>query len=79
MDDLHRLEARGLARARARSRRRRASIIRSRTVRGSLGLFAIPWAIIFLQPERQLEAELAAEREAEWETEPVVPVITCAS
>jgi hypothetical protein len=49
MDDLRRLEAKGLVRARARSRRRRTSIIRSRTIRGSLGLFAILWAIIFVQ------------------------------
>lgn len=49
MDDLHRLEAKGLARARARSRRRRASTIRSRTVRGSLALFAVFWLAIFAQ------------------------------
>jgi hypothetical protein len=49
MDNHRKLEARGLARARARSRRRRVSIIRSRTIRGSLGLFAIFWAIIFIQ------------------------------
>jgi hypothetical protein len=49
MDELRRLEAKGLVRARARSRRRRTSIIRSRTIRGSLGLFAIFWAIIFIQ------------------------------
>jgi len=49
MDDLRRLEAKGLVRARARSRRRRTSIIRSRTIRASLGLFAIFWAVIFVQ------------------------------
>lgn len=49
MDELRSLEARGLARARARSRRRRLTIIRSRTIRGSLGLFAILWTIIFVQ------------------------------
>jgi hypothetical protein len=49
MDELRSLEARGLARARARSRRRRLTIIRSRTIRGSLGLFAIFWTIIFVQ------------------------------
>jgi len=49
MDDLRRLEAKGLVRARARSRRHRTSIIRSRTIRGSLGLFAVFWAIIFAQ------------------------------
>jgi hypothetical protein len=49
MDDLRRLEAKGLARAKIRSRRRRVSTIRSRTIRGSLGLFALLWAIVFGQ------------------------------
>ncbi len=49
MDDLRRLEAKGLARAKIRSKRRRVSLIRRRTVRGSLALFAIAWAIIFGQ------------------------------
>ncbi len=49
MDDLRRLEAKGLARAKSRSRRRRVSTIRSRTIRGSLALFAILWAIVFVQ------------------------------
>lgn len=49
MDDLHRLEAKGLARAKARSQRRRTAIIRRRTIRGSLALFAVFWAIIFGQ------------------------------
>jgi hypothetical protein len=49
MDDLQRLEAKGLARAKIRSRRRRVATIRSRTVRGSLALFAIFWAVIFGQ------------------------------
>ncbi|HXV06158.1 MAG TPA: hypothetical protein VFP23_09685 [Solirubrobacterales bacterium] len=49
MDDLRRLEAKGLARAKIRSRRRRVSTIRRRTVRGSLGLFALLWAIVFGQ------------------------------
>jgi hypothetical protein len=49
MDDLHRLEAKGLARAKIRSKRRRVSAIRSRTIRGSLALFAITWAIVFGQ------------------------------
>lgn len=47
MDDLRRLEAKQLARAKSRSRRRRVSIIRRRTVRASFALFAILWAIIF--------------------------------
>jgi hypothetical protein len=49
MDDLRRLEAKGLARAKIRSKRRRVSAIRSRTIRGSLALFAIAWAIVFGQ------------------------------
>ncbi len=49
MDDLRRLEAKGLARAKIRSKRRRASLIRRRTIRGSLALFAIAWAVIFGQ------------------------------
>ena len=49
MDDLHRLEAKGLARAKIRSKRRRVSAIRRRTIRGSLALFAIAWAIVFGQ------------------------------
>jgi cytoskeletal protein RodZ len=49
MDDLRKLEAKGLARAKSRSRRRRVSTIRSRTIRGSLALFAILWAIVFVQ------------------------------
>jgi hypothetical protein len=47
MDELRRLEARQLARAKMRSKRRRTSIIRRRTARASLGLFAVLWAIIF--------------------------------
>lgn len=49
MDDLHRLEAKGLARAKIRSQRRRVATIRRRTIRGSLALFAIFWAVIFGQ------------------------------
>lgn len=49
MDDVHRLEAKGLARAKIRSKRRRVQVIRRRTVRGSLALFAISWAIVFGQ------------------------------
>ncbi len=49
MDDLHRLEAKGLARAKIRSKRRRVSAIRRRTIRGSLALFAIAWTIVFGQ------------------------------
>ena len=49
MDDLRRLEAKGLARAKIRSKRRRVSAIRSRAIRGSLALFAVAWAIVFGQ------------------------------
>jgi hypothetical protein len=49
MDDLHRLEAKGLARAKIRSKRRRVYMIRRRTIRGLLALFAIAWAIVFGQ------------------------------
>jgi cytoskeletal protein RodZ len=49
MDDLRRLEAKGLARAKARSRRRRISRIRSLTFRGSLGLFLLLWVVVFVQ------------------------------
>ena len=49
MDDPKRLEAKGLARAKIRAKRRRVSSIRSRTIRGSLALFAVAWAIVFGQ------------------------------
>ena len=49
MDDPRRLEAKGLARAKIRAKRRRVSSIRSRTIRGSLALFAVVWVVIFGQ------------------------------
>jgi hypothetical protein len=49
MDDLRKLEAKGLARAKVRSRRRRTSAIRRRTFRGSIALFLVLWAVIFGQ------------------------------
>jgi outer membrane biosynthesis protein TonB len=49
MDDPRRLEAKGLARAKIRAKRRRVSWIRRRTIRGSLALFATAWAIVFGQ------------------------------
>lgn len=49
MDGQRRLEAKGLARAKARSRRLRVAWIRSRTIRGSLALFAVLWGIVFVQ------------------------------
>jgi hypothetical protein len=49
MDDFRRLEAKGLARAKIRAKRRRVSSIRGRTIRGSLALFAVAWSIVFIQ------------------------------
>jgi uncharacterized membrane protein YdbT with pleckstrin-like domain len=49
VNDLRRLEAKGLARAKARSRRLRVSRIRSLTFRGSLVLFLVLWAVVFVQ------------------------------
>jgi hypothetical protein len=49
MDEIRQLEAKGLARAKSRSRRRRVAVIRNRTIRGSLALFAVLWAIVFVQ------------------------------
>jgi hypothetical protein len=49
MDDTYRLEAKGLARAKLRARRRRVQTIRRRTLRGSLALFAAIWAVVFGQ------------------------------
>jgi outer membrane biosynthesis protein TonB len=49
MDDADRLEAKGLARAKIRAKRRRVQTIRKRTIRGSLALFAAVWAIVFAQ------------------------------
>jgi hypothetical protein len=48
-DDLHRLEAKGLARAKIRSQRLRVSRIRRHTVRGSVALFVVLWGVIFGQ------------------------------
>ncbi len=49
MDDADRLEAKGLARAKIRAKRRRVQMIRRRTLRGSLALFAVLWAFVFAQ------------------------------
>lgn len=49
MDEFRKLEAKGLARAKSRSRRHRVATIRSRTIRGSLALFAILWGVVFVQ------------------------------
>jgi hypothetical protein len=49
MDDLRRLEAKGLARAKIRAKRRRVRLIRARATLGSLLVFAVVWAIVFGQ------------------------------
>lgn len=49
MDGARRLEAKALARAKARAKRLRVQTIRRRTIRGSLALFAVLWAIVFAQ------------------------------
>jgi outer membrane biosynthesis protein TonB len=49
MDTPDRLEAKGLARAKIRAKRRRVQTIRRRTLRGSLALFAVVWALVFAQ------------------------------
>jgi hypothetical protein len=49
MDDADRLEAKSLARAKIRSKRLRVQMIRRRTLRGSLALFAVVWAVVFAQ------------------------------
>lgn len=49
MDTPDRLEAKGLARAKIRAKRRRVQTIRRRTLRGSLALFATAWALVFAQ------------------------------
>jgi hypothetical protein len=77
MDDLHRLEAKGLARAKIRSKRRRVSAIRRRTTRGSLALFAIELeeesavAQVESEPAPGVE-EPAFEAESAPEPEPIV-------
>lgn len=48
-DDLHRLEAKGLARAKIRSQRLRVARIRRHTLRGSVALFLVFWGVIFGQ------------------------------
>jgi len=49
MDYPNRLEAKGLARAKIRARRRRVRAIRRRTARSALALFAVVWTIVFAQ------------------------------
>ena len=86
MDELNRLDAKALARAKTRARRGRVRAIRRRTVRGSLALFAVIWAVIFAQllggrdpalgsgtsrPGRHAAASEAARSTAEVESPPV--------
>jgi hypothetical protein len=49
MDELRRLEGKGLARAKLRAKRRRVRAIRARATVGSVALFAFAWAIVFGQ------------------------------
>jgi hypothetical protein len=49
MEELHRLEAKSLARAKLRAKRRRVRAIRARATVGSVVLFAVAWAIVFGQ------------------------------
>jgi hypothetical protein len=49
MDELRRLEARSLASAKLRAKRRRVRAIRARATVGSVVLFALAWAIVFGQ------------------------------
>lgn len=49
MDEFTRLEAKGLARAKLRARRRRVKTIRARAFVASVALFGVAWAIVFGQ------------------------------
>lgn len=84
MHDPDRLEAKGLARAKVRAKRRRARSIRRRTVRSSLALFAVVWTIVFVQlvsgndpalsriPQKHSRAAAAAKPQPA--REPAVPI-----
>jgi hypothetical protein len=63
MDEVRKLEAKSLARAKSRSRRRRVSTIRSRTIRGSLALFAVLWGIVFVQLASGNDPALSTKRQ----------------
>jgi len=65
MDEVRKLEAKGLARAKSRSRRRRLATIRSRTIRGSLALFAVLWGIVFVQLASGNDPALSGKHPAE--------------
>jgi len=65
MDEARKLEAKGLARARSRSRRQRVATIRSRTIRGSLALFAVLWGVVFVQLASGNDPVLSNEQRAE--------------
>jgi len=68
MDEVRKLEAKGLARAKSRSRRRRVATIRSRTIRGSLALFAILWGVVFVQLASGNDPALSSKHRAERRT-----------
>jgi hypothetical protein len=81
VDDLRKLEAKALARAKSRARRLRVSRIRSLTFRGSLALFLLLWAVVFVQlasgndpalnsPSKKAHREAAIAREPEETREP---------
>jgi len=65
MNEVRKLEAKGLARAKSRSRRRRVATIRSRTIRGSLALFAILWGVVFVQLASGNDPALSTKHQAE--------------
>ncbi len=65
MDEVRKLESKGLARAKARSRRLRVSTIRSRTIRGSLALFAVLWGIVFVQLASGNDPALSTKQQSE--------------
>lgn len=81
MDDLRKLEAKALARAKSRARQLRVSRIRSLTFRGSLALFLLLWAVVFVQlasgndpalnsPSKKAHKEAAVAREPQETREP---------
>lgn len=73
MDEVRKLEAKSLARAKSRSRRRRVSTIRSRTIRGSLALFAVLWGIVFVQLASGNDPALSAKQQPAKHTARVEP------
>jgi hypothetical protein len=49
MDEVGRMQAKALARAKVRGKRLRVRAIRRGTIRGSLALFGVLWAVVFFQ------------------------------